>query len=211
MPGQRRTAGPHARESWLPRLAGIGVVVLLAGGGVTGYLLAVHPSAPHHAAPLPTRVLSYQTVGLIAQVAEPGSTAGQLVQLLSSTGPPQFTPLEPVQAAEGSPQWTADEMAGGTYIFIYLKTGRCLSATGSRGRARLALQHCDLGAQQRWRRTAAPVLTQRHDFYQYANVADGSCLTQTGLLPGQVYGANLAACVASDPPSQLIAFWWSSV
>ncbi len=43
MPGQRRTAGPRARGSRLPRLAGFGVAVLVAGGLVTGYLLAFHP------------------------------------------------------------------------------------------------------------------------------------------------------------------------
>ena len=210
MPGQRRTAGPHPRESWLPRLAGIGVIVLLAAGGVTGYLLAVHPGSPHHAAPLSTRVLSYATVGLIAENSAPGSPAGQLLQLLGQRDTAQFSPLGPAQAAEGSPQWTADQMAGGTYIFIFLKTGDCLTADDPRDKRSLTLEHCDLGAQQRWRRTNTPVLTQGHEFYEYANLGDGACLTQEGVRAGPVYDAGLAACAPSDPTSQLIAFWWSS-
>ena len=70
---------------------------------------------------------------------------------------------------------------------------------------------CDLGAAQRWRRMPRAVLRQAHDFYQYANLGDGSCLTQTGVLPGEIYSASLADCVASQPADQLIAFWFASV
>jgi hypothetical protein len=210
MPGQRRSAGPHARESWLPRLAGIGVVVLVTAGGVAGYLLTARASPVHHAAALPTKVISNQTVGLIGESAQAGSS-GALVQLLDSGGAPQFTPLQASQAAEGSPQWTADQMAGNSYIFIYLRTGDCLSAGPARGAASrtVTLAHCDLGAQQRWRRTSAAVLAQGHDFYQYENLADGSCLAQSNE-PGPAVRTDLAACRASPPISQLIAFWWSS-
>ena len=210
MPGQRRTAGPRTRDSRLPRLAGFGVAVVVAGGLVTGYLLAFHPARGHHAAPLPTRVVSYQTVGLVVADTQPGSPADQLLQLLGSQGTPQFSPLAQIQLTEGSPQWTADLMAGGSYIFIYLPTGQCLSAIGKVSQPKLALRHCDLDAGQRWRRTQRAVLTQAHDFYQYANLSNGSCLTQTGVLPGQIYSASLADCLASQPADQLIAFWWSS-
>jgi hypothetical protein len=212
MPGQRHTAGPRSRGSWLPRLAGISVVVLLAAGGVTGYLAEMHPGATRRAPPLPTRVLSYQTVGLIAQDAQPGASDRQLLELLGPQGTPQFSPLAQAQEQVGSPQWTADLMAGNSYIFIFLPTGDCLAATGLASKPRLALQHCDLAARQRWRRTRqAVVLSQGHDFYQYANLGDTACLTQTGALPGQVYGATLAACSASAPTDQLLAFWWSSI
>jgi hypothetical protein len=206
MPGQRRTAGPRARGSWLPRLAGLGAVVILAAAAV-GALIAIQP-ARHSAAPLPTRVVGYQTVGLVVADTEPGSSAGQLLQLVGAQGAPAFSSLGQAQAAQGAaPHWTADLMAGGSYIFIYLPTGQCLSAVGTAGAARLTLRHCDLDARQRWRRTQLAVVAQAHDFYQYANLGDGSCLTQTGMLPGQVYGASLAACAASKPADQLIAFW----
>ena len=102
-------------------------------------------------------------------------------------------------------------MAGNSYIFIFLPTGECLTATGLAGQPKLTLEHCDLAAAQRWRRTASVVQSQGHDFYQYANLGDSACLTQTGELSGQDYGAALEACSPSPPPSQLIAFWWSSV
>jgi hypothetical protein len=206
MPGQRRTAGPRARGSWLPRLAGLGAVVLLAAGAVAA-LIAIQP-ARHGAAPLPTRVVRYQTVGLVVADTEPGSSAGQLLQLVSAQGTPAFSALEQAEAAQGgTPQWTADLMAGGSYIFIYLPTGQCLSGAGTAGEARLTLRHCDLDASQRWRRTQLAVVAQAHDFYQYANLGDGSCVTQTGMLPGQIFGASLAACASSQPADQLIAFW----
>jgi len=210
MPGQRRTAGQRASGSRLARLSGIGVAVLIAGGAVAAYLVALHP-ARHPSAPLPTRVLNFQTVGLIAQVAQPGSSSGQLLQLLSPAGAPEFSPLGQAQEQAGSPQWTADLMAGNSYIFIYLPTGHCLAAVGRASQPKLMLEHCDLAAQQRWRRTRAPVQIQGHDFYQYANLADASCLTETAELPGAVYGAALRSCAAAPAPDQLIGFWWASV
>jgi hypothetical protein len=192
-------------------MAGLGVVVLLAAAAVTAYLVAFHPARPHHAAALPTRVVSYQTVGLVVTDAEPGSTSGQLLQLTGQHGTLDFSPVAPTQQAQGSPQWTADQMAGGTYIFIYLPTGQCLSAAGTASEPKLTLRHCDLRGAQRWRRAQAAVLTQAHDFYQYANLGDGSCVTQAGVLPGEIFGASLSACTSPQPADQLLAFWWSPV
>jgi hypothetical protein len=209
MPGQRRSAGKRARGSWLPRLAGLGVVVVLAIAGVTAYLVAFHPAATHHAAPLPSRVVSYQTVGLVVANTQPGSGNDQLLELTSQRSALEFAPVAQTQQTQGSPQWTADLMAGTTYIFIYLPTGQCLSAVGTASQPKLTLRHCNLGAAQRWRRTRAPVLTEAHDFYQYANVKDAGCLTQSGVLPGPIFGASLKPCSAPQSASQLVAFWWS--
>lgn len=211
MPAQRHSAGPRSRGSWLARLAGISVVVLLAAGGVAAYLVKMHPAAVRPPATLPTRVLSFQTVGLITQNAQQAATAGQLLQLLGPQGTVQFTPVAPAQVQAGSPQWTADLMAGNTYIFIFLPTGDCLAATGPASHPKLALRHCDLTAAQRWRRVREAVVSQGHDFYQYANLRSGACLTQASAQSGQAYGAALEACAPSAPASQLIAFWWSSV
>lgn len=211
MPGQRHSAGTRSRGSWLARLAGITVVVLLATGGVAAYLAKVHPAVAQRRASLPTRVLSFQTVGLITQGTQQAASASQLLQLLGPQGTAQFSPVGQAQEQAGSPQWTADLMAGNSYIFIFLPTGNCLAATGPASRPKLALRHCDLTAAQRWRRVRAAVVSQGHDFYQYANLGDGVCLTQTGAQSGQVYGATLEACSPSAPADQLIAFWWSSV
>lgn len=208
MPGQRpRTR--RARGSWLPRLAGLGAILLLAAGGAAAYLVTQHPVS-RHAARLPSRVRSVETVGLVAQQAAAASPDAQLMQLLSQQGAPRFSVLTPALAAAGTPQWTADLMAGNTYIFIFLPTGRCLTATGTAHRPQLALRRCDLAAGQRWRRATAMVLARGHDFYQYANLDDSDCLTLGTPLDGQDYSATLAGCSGASPSRQLIAFWWAS-
>jgi hypothetical protein len=211
MPGQRRSTGQRAPGSRLARLAGISVAVLIAAGAVAAYLVAMHP-ARRLPPPLPTRVVSVQQVGLIARVAEPTSSSGSLLQLLdSASGTPQFSPLGQAQQQAGSPQWTADLMAGDSYIFIYLPTGHCLASAGMAHQPRLTLEHCDLAAQQRWRRTNAAVQFQGHVFYQYENLGDASCLTETAELPGSVFGAALQTCLAGSPADQLIGFFFASV
>ena len=211
MPGRRRTAGSRAAGSRLARLTGIAVVVALAAAGVAIYLVALRPAITRPEPALPTRVLSFQTVGLIAQVAQPGSPAGQLLQLLGPQGRPQFSPLAQAQEQTGSPHWTADLMAGNSYIFIYLPDGHCLAASGTADRPELTLEHCNLGAQQRWRRTKTTIQVQAHDFYQYANVGEGLCLTEKAAVPGPAYGAGLQACASGTPADQLIGFWSGSL
>jgi hypothetical protein len=211
MPGQRRSAGPRPRESWFPTLAGLGAVILLAAGGATAYVLAFHPGSPPRPRALPTKVLSYQTVGLVTEAAGPGSPPGQFAQLLGTASGARFAVLAQNQVQQGTPQWTADQMAGGTYIFIYLKTGQCLAAAGPAGKQAVVLRHCDLLADQRWRPTGVGGVSGGHDFRQFANLGDGACLTRAGAQPSVGYGASLTACRASGAASQLIAFWWSSV
>jgi hypothetical protein len=181
------------------------VILVLAAGGAAAYLVTEHPTHAHPAAPLPTTVISNQTIGLVAQDSQPGSS--QLLQLRGTAGVPQFSVVTPTEQQAGTGQWTADEMGDNSYIFIFVPAGSCLTATGP---ATLTLQHCDLRSHQRWRRTGRPSLVEGHDFYQYANLSSGTCLTQTGELPGPVWGAGLSACSPSAPASQLIAFWWAT-
>ncbi len=198
--------GGRARGSWLARLTGIGLIVVLAAGGVTAYLVTQHPLGGRSATILPTRVVSYQTVGLLAQDAQPRSS-GQLVQLLASQGGPEFSLVSHAEQQSGSGQWTADLMVGGSYIFIFLPSDDCLGATDSAGQARLVLQHCDLQANQRWRRIGTGTVARGHSFYPYANMADGSCLTEGSELPGPVWAASLSGCTRAAT-GQLLAFWW---
>ncbi len=208
MPGQRRTVGGRSRGSWLARLAGIGVIVVLAGGAVAGYLVTLHPLGAH-ATTLSTRVVSAETVGLVAENAQSGSS-GQLVQLLGRRGAPKFSPVSQAEQQSGSGQWTADLMSGGSYIFIFLPSDTCLGAAGSAGGTRLVLQHCDLQASQRWRRLGSAMLgPQGHSFYRYANLASRSCLTEGSELPGSVRAAGLSGCTTATATSQLVAFWWA--
>jgi hypothetical protein len=208
MPGQRRTGGGRARGSTLARLAGIGLVVMLAAAGVIAYLVTLQPRGAGSGATLSTRVVSYQTVGLLAEDAQPRSS-GQLLELVSKQGKPQFSPVSQDELQSGTGNWTADLMVGGSYIFIFLGSDDCLAVTDSEGQPRLALQHCDLQANQRWRRVGTGTLAQGHNFYAYANAADRSCITEGSELPGQVSAASLSAC-SKAATNQVLAFWWSA-
>ena len=203
MPGQRHTARPRTRGSRLPRLAGLGVIVVLAAGGAGVYVAGFHPAAVKHPAPLPTRVASTLTVGLMAEPAgAPGSAAG-MVQLLSPQQQPAFAPVSIGQ--QGQPEWIADVMTDGGYIFIYLPTSRCLAVGGPRARPQLSTQRCDLSRAQRWHRLGRGVLMAGHDFYQFENLADGKCIAQGSGPAGQGTPAGLAACDQDRPTRQLLA------
>ena len=182
---------------------------MLAGVAAAAYAVAFHPAKPHHAAVLPTKVLSVQTVGLVGEPAEPDASS-KLVQLLSQQQGPTFSPVQQSQEISGVPEWTADQMAGGTYIFIYLPTGHCLASSGPASKPVLAVQRCDLSLQQRWRRMGNLILRSGHDFFQFASAASGKCLTQVAASASQPGGAGLASCDPLQPVSQLLAFWWSA-
>jgi hypothetical protein len=209
MPGQRHTARPRTRGSWLPRLAGLGVIVVLAAGGVAAYVAGFHPAASKRPAPLPTRVASTLTVGLMAEPPSAGGSAA-LEQLLSPQQRPAFSPVGINQQQQGQPEWIADVMTGGGYIFIYLPTSQCLASGGPRARPRLTAERCDLSPAQRWRRLGAGVLVDGHDFYQFADMSSGKCITQGSGSAAQGLPAGLSACDPARPASQLLAFWWSA-
>jgi hypothetical protein len=203
MPGQRHTARPRTEGSWQPRLAGLAAIVIVALAGTVAYLLAFHPGTNRQAGPPPSRVASTQTVGLLAQ-AKAGQDSS-MIQLLSTRSKPGFVPVDLAQQQAGQAEWIADAMTDGSYIFIYLPTSECLGSTG----AQLTVQHCNLSSRQRWRRLGKGVAEDGHDFYQFANVADGKCLARAGSSGGGNYAAGLAPCGA-QPASQLLAFWWAA-
>jgi hypothetical protein len=207
MPGQRRTGRPRTRGSWLPILAGVGAIVVLAGAGTAAYLTEFRPAGQVHGAARPQRVLGYQTVGLIGEAPAAASASG-LVQLLSSRAVAGFSPVQPSETVSGTPEWTADQMTGGAYIFIYLPTGQCLTSGGRPGRPDLALRHCALtSAAQRWQRLGPAVAASGHDFYEFSNAATGRCITQLSSAAGR---AGLTPCDPARPAPQLLAFWWSA-
>jgi hypothetical protein len=194
-------------------LAGVGAIVLVAGGAAAAYVVMFHSPAPAPATHLSASVTSTDTVGLAAFATGPGTKPGQLVQLLAPQGALGFFGVSAAENAAGQPRWTADQMSGGTFVFIYLSTttGECLSAAGSAARPVLAVRHCDVtAAQQRWRRLPTSVVEAQHAFYEFANLADGKCISQTGPA-GQPGSDGLASCDrAFHPASQLLAFWWTT-
>jgi hypothetical protein len=207
MPGQRRTLGPRTRGSWLPVLAGLGAIVVLAGIGTFIYVAGFHSGGSRAASGLPNRVATFQTVGLLA---EQPNDSGSIVQLLGSQHGTTFSPVGLAEQQAGNPEWTADLMVGGTYIFIYLPSSQCLASAGSGAHQVLALQHCDLGGQQRWRRLGNGVVAGGHQFYEFANYASGKCISQVAAVAGSPETGGLAGCNPSQPASELLAFWWTS-
>ncbi len=203
MPRQLTTSSGRTRGSWTPRLAGVGAAVLVASGGVAAYLVASPAHAARRIEQLPTRVASVQTVGIVAQ---PHGRA----RLLRPAGGGLRWGAMPTAAdhPQGDPQWTADTMAGGTLVFIYVPSGQCLASVPRKHGPVLALRRCDLAAAQRWQQLGGNRSSQRQNG-QYRNLASRRCLMAGGTgQPGSP--AVLAPCATSAPGSQLISFWWGA-
>jgi hypothetical protein len=183
-------------------------VVLVAVFGAVAYVVASPARAARHSGQLASRVHSVQTVGLVGQVPAGHGTAQR--QLRVSTAGPVFGPMPPASLAQGDPEWTADTMVGGTYVFIYAPRGQCLAMTSGQ-QPGLTLQHCDLGASQRWQRVGGGILTGGHEYNQYRNLASGQCLTTGRALSGNAQDvAGLAVCARAAATRQLVSFWWSA-
>jgi hypothetical protein len=205
MPG-KRSARSRVRGSWAARLTGTAFAVLLAGVGVAVYLIVGGAHAGNSASVLPTRVLGTQAIGLAdsAQAQSAGASPAAETLLTSRTG------LSFKAAGQAAVDWTADQMAGGTYIFIYLPDGMCLGA--SRATA-VSLQRCNLEAGQRWIREHPVLGASGLGYWQLRNLAAGRCLTaaSVGGRAGAAESApRLERCQPSPGSSQLIAFLVSS-
>lgn len=174
--------------------------MLLAGGGATAYVLSSRPAGPAGAQRLPSRVASVQTIGLAAQPPA-GADGGTLLQLVDGPAGLEFSPVPSAAQAAGNPVWTADLMVGGSYVFIYVPDGQCLAAADGRPAAALSLQHCDLGADQRWHELAATVKAGGRVAGQFRNVGSGQCVSAASGTAG------LARCDPAQPWEQLLAFW----
>jgi hypothetical protein len=187
----------------------MGLVVVLAAGGVIGYLAAARP-ASHRPRSLPTQLLGQQTVGLVA-AGPPGSGAAGPQSLLASPAGLGFSPVPRSRLVTGLPQWTASQMAGATYIFIYAPSGQCLTAAA---RSRLTLAPCNQGAdRQRWRPVPGTVTAAGHVYRQFASLSSGRCISvgapRPAAGPGE-HAAALAGCARHGSWSQLISFWWGA-
>jgi hypothetical protein len=213
MPGPR-TARPHRSEgSWIPRLTGVGVVAVVAVGGLVTYLVSTHQVTQHkhhRRAVLSSKVLKKETVGIIYFGPDDDrdpfahDADDHPLMLQPSHGRLEFAAIPVAELTAGIPVWTADHMSDGSDIFIYTSTGQCLSETGHRGQ--LALAHCNLGLSQRWWPVdAASALGQA--FAKYANARRGLCLTAPRKDPGP---ATLQPCGAPKLKTQQIAFWWNA-
>jgi hypothetical protein len=201
MPG-KRNARSRVRGSWAARLTGGAFAILLAGVGLAAYLIVGGAHADNSGDVLPTRVLATQAIGLVdAGPAQKAGASPAPQTLLASGADLSFRAVGDVAA-----DWTADQMAGGTYIFIYLPNGLCLGSSGTKS---VALQRCNLQADQRWIRQRSVVGASGLDYWQLRNLALNRCLTAASV-PHQTAAtesaARLDACQAAPDWRQLIAF-----
>ena len=177
----------------------------VAGGAVAVYLIAGHRPAAKAPARLSTKVASVQAVGLLTPDAsrQAGAPAQPQLLLLSPAGL-AFTTVSHGGPPASFPEWTADQMVGGSYIFIYISSGQCLGAAPG---ATAALQRCDLSGRQRWIREDGRTTASGQEYGQLRNAADGRCLTAGG--PAAAGGAgsvSLQRCARPPGWTQLTAF-----
>ncbi len=198
MPG-KRNARSRVRGSWAARLTGTGFAILLAGVAAAVYLIVSGAHADNSAAVLPTRVLGTQAIGLVdSGQPQPAGASAAAETLLASRSDVSFRP-----AGQAGADWTADQMAGGTYIFIYLPDGQCLGSSRSTA---VSLQRCNLEASQRWIREHPVLGASGLEYWQLRNLGVGRCLTAVSGAGTTGSAARLEPCQASPGPGQLIAF-----
>jgi hypothetical protein len=201
MPGKRNSRS-RVRGSWAARLTGAGFAILLAVVGVATYLVVGGSHASKDAAALPTRVLGTQAIGLVNTGPATSGAANPDPQTLLAFRPG----LSFVASGQAGANWTADQMVGGTYIFIYLPTGQCLGPSlGSQA----GLAKCNLAASQRWVRRDGQADSTGLEYWQLRNLASGLCLTSVaakGSAKADVSVARLERCQSQPGWRQLIAF-----
>jgi Ricin-type beta-trefoil lectin domain-like len=179
---------------------GTGFALLLAVAGAAAYLIVGGTHDRKDASVLPARVVGTQAVGIVSGGAPAHANRGPEA-LLASHADLVFTANGP-----GGVQWTADQMAGDTYIFIYLPDGLCLTAMHAPHTASVTLQRCDLQANQRWLRQLPSVGANGLVYWQLRNLADGRCLAiGQAAGPGES-AAGLERCQANPGLRQQIAF-----
>jgi hypothetical protein len=203
MPRQSMSRSGRTRGSWTPRLAGIVAAVLIACAGAVAYSIISPADASRRTNRPPTRVVSVQTVGIVTE----GTDRRGARMLTNSVTGLRWAPMPSASRPQGNPQWTADSMAGGTYVFIYVPTGQCLASVPRRNRAELALRHCDADGRQRWRRITGVTQPDGHLYGQFRSLGSGRCLDAAG---GQPNAAVLAPCGHPAPRQQMISFWWAA-
>jgi hypothetical protein len=179
---------------------GTGFALLLAVAGVAAYLIVGGTHDRKDAAVLPTRVIGTQAVAIVN--TGPAGANPHPETLLASHSDLVFMADGPTGA-----QWTSDQMAGGTYIFIYLPDGLCLAAARASPPApSLALEQCNLQAGQRWLRQLPNIGPNGLDYWQLRNLADGRCLAAGNALGNRESAAVLQRCEASPGWRQQVAF-----
>jgi hypothetical protein len=203
-----RGAGP-LRGSLALRVGGTALVIV-AAAAVTSALLLAHSgvSARKDAATkLSRKVTSALTVGLY----NPGPATPQhprpLRQMLDSqSGLLTFTAALDPGTQRSLERWTADKMSDGSYIYVFVPSGQCLSAS-AHDPATVFLAKCDLGATQRWRHVSLGFLNNGLYYWELRSQLNGRCLANPGTPlnnSAAQHAAQLEPCDRSRPAGQLI-------
>lgn len=203
-----RGAGP-LRGSLALRVGGTALVIVTAAA-VTSVLLLAHSGVQARkdsGAKLSRKVTSALTVGLY----NPGPTTPQhqrpLRQMLDSqSGLLTFTAALDPGTQQALERWTADKMSDDSYIYIFVPSGKCLTASAHDLTA-VFLAKCDLGVTQRWRRVQQGVLNTGLYYWELRSQLNGRCLTNPATLQNNnaaQHAAQLQPCGKGQPPSQLI-------
>ncbi|HEX6858262.1 MAG TPA: RICIN domain-containing protein [Streptosporangiaceae bacterium] len=103
-------------------------------------------------------------------------------------------------------RWTADKMSDGSYIYIFVPSGQCLTAS-AHNLAAVFLAKCDLGVTQRWHRVQLGFLSTGLYYWELRSQLNGRCLANSGgPLNGtsSQHAARLEPCDKSRPAGQLI-------
>ncbi len=177
--------------------------MLLAVAGVAAYLIVGGTHDRKDALVLPTRVVSTQAVSIVNTGPQGGASPAPETLLAQSDL--VFT----VNGPAGS-QWTSDQMAGGTYIFIYLPNGQCLASQATPHAPAMTLARCNLQASQRWLRQHPNVGVNGLVYWQLRNLADGRCLTTGKAVRGGESLAQLEPCEGSPGWRQRVALLTAS-
>ena len=204
-----KSAGP-LRGSRALRVGGTALVIV-AAAAVTSTLLLAHSGVQARkdaaATKLSRKVASALTVGLY----NPGPAAprGQrpLRQMLDAqSGLLTFTAALDAATQHSLERWTADKMSDDSYIYIFVPSGQCLTAS-AHNLAAVFLAKCDLGVTQRWHRVQVGFLSTGLYYWELRSQLNGRCLANSGgPLNGTTtqHAARLERCDRSRPPGQLI-------
>ena len=124
-------AGP-LRGSWALRVGGTALVIV-AAAAVTSALLLAHSGVQARkdtATKLSRKVTSALTVGLYNPGPAPAQGQRPLRQMLDAqSGLLTFTAALDAGTQHALERWTADKMSDNSYIYIFVPSGQCLTAS----------------------------------------------------------------------------------
>lgn len=191
-------------------LAVLAAVAVLGAAATAGFVFLGGGAPPKPHRPLSTTLASKQLAGL----ADPGPAASVTQRLIAPAGAGlSFLAGGGGGSVLSSQQWQADQMTDGSYVLVYVPSGKCLTAaaakraTASGLAAQLALATCDLRAGQRWSHPYLGKDPAGRDYWQLRSQARGTCVTAGGADWREGTPAQLQPCGTGFGWQQLIEFW----